>query len=167
MNRKDIDWEEVYSSFVQRIFHFFCYKVGDVQLAEDLTAITFEKAWVSRQNFRKEMGEVAAWLMGIARHVAADHFRRPVREVFLEHEELTGTGSLDEHVQRQLEFKWIVNRLATYSSREQELVALKYGAELTNRQIAHLTGLSESNVGTILYRVIARLRSEMEYEHER
>jgi len=113
------------------------------------------------------MGEVAAWLMGIARHVAADHFRRPVREVFLEHEELTGTGSLDEHVQRQLEFKWIVNRLATYSSREQELVALKYGAELTNRQIAHLTGLSESNVGTILYRVIARLRSEMEYEHER
>ncbi len=44
-------------------------------------------------------------------------------------------------------------------AREQELVALKYGAEATNRAIAALTGLSESNVGTILHRVVLELRS--------
>jgi hypothetical protein len=48
MRRKDIDWEAVYTSFLPRIFHFFCYKVGDEQIAEDLTSITFEKAWISR-----------------------------------------------------------------------------------------------------------------------
>ncbi len=37
---------------------------------------------------------------------------------------------------------------ARLSEREQELIALKYGAALNNREIARLTGLSESNVGT-------------------
>jgi RNA polymerase sigma-70 factor (ECF subfamily) len=44
--------------------------------------------------------------------------------------------------------------------RERELLSLKYGAGLTNRAIARLTGLSESNVGTLLHRTIAGLRTE-------
>ena len=43
--------------------------------------------------------------------------------------------------------------------RERELLAMKYGAELTNRQIAAATGLSESNVGTIVHRAVIALRS--------
>ena len=35
---------------------------------------------------------------------------------------------------------------------------------LTNRAIAQLTGLSESNVGTILYRVVQKLRQKWEGE---
>jgi RNA polymerase sigma-70 factor (ECF subfamily) len=50
--------------------------------------------------------------------------------------------------------------LQTLPPREQELVALKYGAEATNRAIAELTGLSESNVGTILHRVVQALRRD-------
>ncbi len=48
--------------------------------------------------------------------------------------------------------------LAGLPPREQDLVALKYGSGLTNRAIANLTGLSETNVGTILYRVVNHLR---------
>ena len=35
---------------------------------------------------------------------------------------------------------------------------MKYGAEMTNRAIARATGLSESNVGTILHRAVESLR---------
>jgi len=49
--------------------------------------------------------------------------------------------------------------------RERELIALKYGGGLTNRVIAKTTGLSESNVGTILHRVVGRLRLQWEDEH--
>ncbi len=56
--------------------------------------------------------------------------------------------------------------LNKFPDRERELVALKYGAELTNREIARMTGLSESNVGTILNRVVAKLRNEWEKNHE-
>jgi RNA polymerase sigma-70 factor (ECF subfamily) len=47
---------------------------------------------------------------------------------------------------------------AALPARERELVALKYGAVINNRMIAQLTGLSESNVGTILHRVVETLR---------
>lgn len=46
--------------------------------------------------------------------------------------------------------------------REQELVALKYGAGLTNREVARLMRLSVSNVGVILFRVLRDLRAQRE-----
>jgi len=51
--------------------------------------------------------------------------------------------------------------------REAELIALKYGAELNNREIAKITGLSESNVGTIMHRTVKGLRERMENQHGR
>ncbi len=44
--------------------------------------------------------------------------------------------------------------------RHRELIALKYGAALNNRMIARITGLSESNVGTLLQRIVERFRSQ-------
>jgi RNA polymerase sigma-70 factor (ECF subfamily) len=46
--------------------------------------------------------------------------------------------------------------------RERELISLKYGADLNNREIAAITGLTESNVGTLLSRVLQRLREQWE-----
>jgi RNA polymerase sigma-70 factor (ECF subfamily) len=160
---EEIDWQEVYNHSLPRIFHFFCYKVGNSTLAEDLTAITFEKAWLSRKNFRKDMGQVHAWLMGIARNTAADHFRKKMREIPLNDDyEQSYSISFDEDVQHKLDFQFILSILSQYPEREQGLIALKYGAELTNREISHLTGLSETNVGTILHRVVDKLRTEWE-----
>ena len=51
--------------------------------------------------------------------------------------------------------------------REQDLIALKYGAELTNREIANITNLSESNVGNILHRTVKNIRSRLEEHHGR
>ncbi len=160
---EEVDWREIYEQFLPRVFHFVCYRVGHIQLAEDLTATTFEKAWASRGNFRKNHGEVQAWLMGIAHHVACDYFRKPHREVaFTEAINVPDTSLVDETVQRQLDFERLSALLAKVSDREREIVALKYGAEMTNREIARFTGLSESNVGTIIHRMVNKLRLEWE-----
>ncbi len=165
---EEIDWQDAYERFLPRVFHFFCYKVGDPQLAEELTATSFEKAWASRASFRQDRGPLSAWILGIARNVAADHFRRMTREAAWEDAaEIPAPGSVLDDVQRRLDFQRIARRLARFPERERELVALKYGAELNNREIARMTGLTESNVGTILHRVVARLREEWEQDHER
>jgi len=52
----------------------------------------------------------------------------------------------------------LASLLVTLPDRERELIALKYGAGLTNRAIARATGLSESNIGTILHRAVTALR---------
>jgi RNA polymerase sigma-70 factor (ECF subfamily) len=48
--------------------------------------------------------------------------------------------------------------MADLPERDRELLALKYGAGLTNRAIAKATGLSESNVGTIAHRAVDAIR---------
>ncbi len=164
---EEVDWQAVYTDCLPRVFHFFCYKIGNAQVAEELTSITFEKAWAGRGGFRKERGQASAWLLGIARNVAGDYFRKPSREVPLEEVPgLRAASSLDEDLQRRLDFQSISALLARLPGRERELIALKYGADLTNREIARLTGLSESNVGTILHRVVVKLRGEWEQDHE-
>ena len=52
------------------------------------------------------------------------------------------------------------------SERERDLLGLKFSGRLTNRQIAELTGLSESHIGVILYRAIRRLREELSGEEQ-
>ena len=52
--------------------------------------------------------------------------------------------------------------LRAFPDRDREVIALKFGAGLNNREIARVTGISESNVGTLLYRAVGRLRKEMQ-----
>jgi RNA polymerase sigma-70 factor (ECF subfamily) len=165
---EEIDWEVTYKEYLPRVYNFFCYRLSDEALAEDLTAATFEKAWRGRARFRRDLSAFSTWLFTIARNVAADHFRRRGPEVPLEAvRELPDPASLEEAVQREQDFAQLSSSLSQLPARERELIAFKYGASLTNREIARLTRLSESNVGTILNRTVEKLRMQMEVNHER
>ena len=72
----EIDWHAVYVELLPRVLHYFAYRVGDTQIAEDLAAATFERAWRKRNRYRKDLGAFHGWLFGIARKVAAEYFRR-------------------------------------------------------------------------------------------
>ncbi len=155
----DLDWEAVYREEMPRIYNFFRYRIGDGSGAEDLTSATFEKAWRARDRYRRDRASIATWLFAIARNVAADHFRKERREVPLEQAESLGTTSPEASMLQRSDFRRLSALLVDLPERDRELLALKYGAAATNRAIAKLTGLSESNVGTILYRVVAALRA--------
>ena len=75
-------------------------------------------------------------------------------------EEVATTRTPHDDVAKDSDLARLGALLKQLPQREQELVALKYGAEATNRAIAELTGLSESNVGTILHRVVQTLRRD-------
>jgi RNA polymerase sigma factor (sigma-70 family) len=161
----EVDWEAAYQADLPRLYNFFRYRLGDDSLAEDLTAETFEKAWRNRQLYRNDLAAFSTWLFTIARHVIVDYYRRPHPEVPLEAAKAADSGETVENViQRRSDFQRLSGLLAGLPEREHELVALKYGAGLTNRTIAHLTDLSESNVGTILNRVTQQLRAVLEEE---
>ena len=157
-----VDWGEVFREELPRLFNYFRYRGFDRASAEDLTSTTFEKAWRARDRYRRERAAVATWLLAIARHAATDQLRRLRREVPLDGEpvpaaetaETPETAALRADERRRLRAL-----LAALPPRERELIALKYGAGATNRTIATLTGLGESNVGTILHRTIASLRA--------
>ncbi|HEY1014594.1 MAG TPA: sigma-70 family RNA polymerase sigma factor [Herpetosiphonaceae bacterium] len=163
----EADFEALYRTELPRIYNFFRFRVGDGPLAEDLTSATFEKAWRHRQRYQRDLSAFSTWLFTIARRVAVDHYRSRRPDVSLEDRAaLAPAGgalpSPEAWVERQDEFDRLSALLAGLSERDREVVSLRYGAGLTNRRIAEISGLSESNVGVILHRTLLKLRSAWE-----
>jgi RNA polymerase sigma-70 factor, ECF subfamily len=155
------DWDTVYAEQLPRVYNFFRYRLRDDTVAEDLTAATFEKAWRARESYRRDIAGFSTWLLAIARNVAADHLRaRRVHAPLEDAEQESATGTPEEDNARASDGDRLRALLALLPDRERELISLKYGAGVTNRAIAKLTGLSESNVGTIVHRVVEALRRD-------
>ncbi|HSM70327.1 MAG TPA: sigma-70 family RNA polymerase sigma factor [Anaerolineales bacterium] len=160
---KEVDFEEVYRQELPRIYNFFRYRFGDDSIAEDLSADTFEKAWRNRERYKRDLSAFSTWLFTIARRVAVDHYRRqrsnaPLDEII----QIPADENTENATQQRDDLSRLSILLSRLADRDRELVSLKYGAGLTNRTIASLTGMTESNVGVILHRIIQSLRSEWE-----
>lgn len=162
----DPDWNTVYRRELPRIYNYFRYRFGDDALAEDLTSATFEKAWRAREQYRRDLAGFATWLFTIARNLATDHLRTRARTAdegrsipYDALDQVPAPGSPYEGYTRQAEVEHLGALLNGLNEHERELVALKYGAELTNREIARALGMSESNVGTTLYRIVNKLKA--------
>jgi RNA polymerase sigma-70 factor, ECF subfamily len=161
---KEADFEELYQQELPRIFNFFRYQFSDDAIAEDLTSDTFEKAWRNRDRYKHDLSAFSTWLFTIARRVAIDYFRKNGRSnISLEEViQIPADENTEEAIQQRDTIAHLSVLLSRLADRDRELVALKYGAGLTNRTIASLTGITESNVGVTLHRVVQFLRAEWE-----
>lgn len=163
------DWNTLYQELLPRVYNFFRYRVADRMQAEDLTSITFKQAWQNRERYRDDIASFSTWLFTIARRVAADHFREhyQIAEVGLDSADQASDSETPEQMaERQEGIDRIRYLIRCLPEREQELIALKYGAGLSHQHIAELSGLSVSNVGVILHRAIQKLRAQIEGSYE-
>lgn len=155
-----LDWDRIYLELAPRVYNYVRFRTGSHRDAEDLTSRTFEKAWGARARYSERRSGISTWLFRIAQNVCIDYARARRAEVAFEET----TVITDDTPERQMERGSDLARLAAltrgFSNRDRELLALKYGAVFTNREIAKLTGLSESNVGTLLHRLVQTLRSQ-------
>jgi RNA polymerase sigma-70 factor (ECF subfamily) len=159
--RREVDWNAVYTEQLPRIYNYFRFRVGVHADIEDLTSRTFEKAWRGRGQYRRDRAGFATWLFRIAHNVAVDHLRSTRAHLPIDAAlDVAAESSTDEVAARDSDMQRLEALTAFLPERERELLALKYGAGLNNRHIATLTGLSESNVGTLLHRTVEKLRSK-------
>jgi RNA polymerase sigma-70 factor (ECF subfamily) len=157
----EVDWDAVYAAQLPRVYNFFRYRMRDPAVAEDLTSQTFEKAWRARHRYRRDLAGFATWLLAIARNVAVDH-RRSYRELapLDAAADVATAGTPEETQAHSSDRARLAALLERLPERDRELLALKYGAGATNRAIAEITGLGESNVGTIIHRAVQALRRD-------
>lgn len=158
----------LYDLYAARVYTYVRYRVNDRQTAEDLTAQTFEQALVNLANYRPEHAPFSAWLFGIARNIVSRHHRAQRRfhllplDLLLNH--TNGLSPPEDAAVHAEARQQLVQAVARLRDRERDLIGLKFAAGLNNRQIAAITGLSESNVGVILYRAIQQLRNNLKAE---
>src|SRR5262245_40612431 len=65
----------LYDRYFDTVFRFVYFRVGNRQLAEDLTADTFLRALKRIGSFTWQGRDLGAWLVTIARNLVADHFK--------------------------------------------------------------------------------------------
>ena len=165
--QKDFDWDDIYQSMLPNLFNYFLYRTRDEKIAQDLSSITFERAWSKKLRYRSDQASVKSWMYGIARNVFREYLREHQKDssklIPLDPE----SSQTDDFDRNKLDTRIQLKRLiALLPEKDQELVALKYGAGFTNREIAQLLHLSESNVGTRLFRIVESLRKKMEVDNE-
>jgi RNA polymerase sigma-70 factor, ECF subfamily len=153
------DWNAVFTEQLPRVYNYFCYRVDNEADVQEMTSRTFEKAWRARHRYRRELAGFATWLLRIAHNVAIDHLRLAREYAPLEDlEDAPAEDPTEGEHETASDIARLHALIPTLPMREQELLALKYGAGSNNREIASVTGLSESNVGTILHRTVQLLR---------
>ena len=145
------------AELIQRVYAYVAYRIGPGPDADDVTSEVFERAFRYRDRFDPRRGTPASWLIGIARNYIEQHPRRP--DWSSELPDPAAPGDLEEDAVRRLSVARLVARL---DPRERELIALRYGADLTARQIADLLGTTPNAVGVALHRAVARLRGLVE-----
>jgi RNA polymerase sigma factor (sigma-70 family) len=142
---------------IRRVYAYVAYRVGEGAEAEDLTSETFERAVRYRGSYDPRRGEPVAWLIGIARRcIEGGRLRpEPVAAAGETADPLDVEGSTIE----RLTLAQAVERL---DERDRELIALRYGSDLSARQIAEVLQLRTNAVEVALHRALARLRKLLE-----
>jgi RNA polymerase sigma-70 factor, ECF subfamily len=152
----------LYNHFVQPIYRYLYSRVGTVHDAEDLTSQTFMAAYESLPRYR-ERGFFSAWLFRIARSRLVDHFRGHSHEVGLAAaEKLRAVHDALGQVIQDEEMKRLQLLICELTDEEQDLLRLRYVADLSFAEMAGVLGKREDAVKKSVYRLLARLKSQME-----
>lgn len=148
----------MYDTYADDIFRYLFVHVRDRELAEDMTADTFMRAWKSIESF--DFSQPRPWLYKIARNIMTDHWRKK-KPVFLEDEEVVSDTSLTEEVDRKLTKDRVRGALHQLPEPMKSVVTLRFLSGYSAKQTAKSLNISESNVRVIQYRALKRLKDLM------
>lgn len=158
------DFSERYNDYFPRVFAYVYGRVHNVHLTEDLVADVFERAFVKGDTLRNE-DAFSTWLFTIARNIIISNGRKRSRESIVDPDvlkEIAPSGaSVEAEILNREEIDQVAELLKDFPQREQDVIALKFDAELPNAQIAKIMNLSEANVRVILFRTLRKLRDQL------
>ena len=146
----------MYKLYADDIFKFIFVHTQDIELAEDLTADTFTKAWQKIDTFDGE--HERGWLYKIAQNKITDHWRKkksvPLSEEF---EVIDDKPSTEARVEKSLEAQKVHKALATLPEQMRSVVALRFMQGYSVKQTADALSMSESNVRVVQFRALKKL----------
>jgi RNA polymerase sigma-70 factor (ECF subfamily) len=157
---------ELYKLYVEQVFRYLFSRIGNVHEAEDVTAQTFLAAFESFDKFRQD-GHFASWLFGIARNKAMDHFRRRDRSSHMDRSsEIPMEDNTLARMIKTEQAEALSKLIQALPEEDRELLRLRFLADMSFPEIARFLHCNEEAVKKTTYRLLARLRSQLEVPHE-
>ncbi|RME72532.1 MAG: sigma-70 family RNA polymerase sigma factor [Chloroflexi bacterium] len=160
---------QLYELYVEQIYNYIYYRVGNQHDAEDLTAKVFYRALNHIPRYHNRGRPFAAWLYRIAHNLVAnwhrDHSRRTM--VDLDSVSLHSDERANPHheAERTNEREILLAAINKLPEERRRLLYLKFADRLSNAEIGKIMGRSEGAIKSLYHRTLVSLR-ELLAEHE-
>lgn len=160
------EFSELYNEYFTKVFAYVYGRVQDKEVSLDIVSDVFEKAFVKVRSLRSR-DAFGSWLFTIARNEVSSHWRKEkpaqkaAREAAIEKELHSQPKSPEDVLVHKERLAFLSTLVGGLPKREQEIIALKFDAELTNREIASVLSTSEVNVRVTIFRALRKLRDRM------
>jgi RNA polymerase sigma-70 factor (ECF subfamily) len=154
----------LYEYYLPKIYRFILIKVSHKEQAEDITHLTFLKAWEGIRSYRHRGYPFGSWLYRIARNAVIDHYRREVIQVSLEDvsaETLGISESLSEGVDAKLRLDDLLKAMRVLKEIEQDILIMRFVEDLPHQDIAEAVNKTEGAVKVIQHRALKKLKESL------
>jgi RNA polymerase sigma-70 factor (ECF subfamily) len=149
---------DLYEIYFARVYAFIARRVGDRDVAEDLTSDVFHKALANLRRFEWRGAPFAAWLFRIAANAITDRSRHAGKEVVEDPPEAITEMNVEAIDHRSRLFQ-LVDQLP---SDQRRVLAMRFAEEKSIREIAQELGRTEGAVKQLQFRALQNLRTGME-----
>lgn len=148
---------QLYDYFLERLYRYVYYRVGNPVEAEDLVEEIFLKVWEGLPGYRARGVPFAAWLFRLARNHLVDHSRTK-REAGPLPETIAATDDPLDVVMRRVDAEAVRAVLGRLTEEQREVIALRFVEGLSTREIAATVGRQEGAVRALQMRALHSLR---------
>ena len=150
----------LYDYYLPKIYRFVLIKVGQREEAEDITHLTFLKAWESIDRYSYRGYSFGSWLYRIARNVVVDHYRGAPIQISLEDaNEPESDEPLPGHdLDTKVEYAKVMRALSKLGTLEQDVIIMRFVDDLPIRDVAEAVGKSEGAVKLVQHRAMKKLK---------
>lgn len=165
------EFADLYDQYFPKVFAYVYGRVQHKEASLDIVSDVFEKAFVKKQSLRSAEA-FGSWLFTIARNEVASHWRKEkpaakaMQDAAWQIELTNKPPSPEDTLLHRERLHHLAALLRQLPPREQEIISLKFDAELTNREIAEVLNTSEVNVRVTIFRALRKLRERMEQQQE-
>ena len=161
----------LYQRHVGAVYGFVYRSAGSREIAEDVTAAAFERAWRALDTFEWRGNGFRSWVMRIAATELADHYRRQQRDgrpraqmALRDLAANTSDGTADAppaEATIETDLAALRSALATLRPRYQEVITMRYLSGLSTDDAAAALGCSPKTLAVVLHRAVGALRRAM------
>lgn len=149
----------LYDGYVERVYRYVYYRVGNQPDAEDLTQQVFLNAWKAISRYRRTGASFIAWLFTIAHNEVVSFYRRARDESYLDLEVESRQQWADPEAEAMSQFDAATVRRAILQLKpdQQQVVIMRFIEDLEYSDIAASLGKTEGSVRVIQHRALAEL----------
>ena len=168
VSQRDVDaFHTLYETHLDTVYRYVYYKVGNGQLAEDLTQHIFMKAWEAIHRYQWRELPFQHWLLRLARNAVIDHYRstKPPSASLLDP---MGEGTDPEIEIAHGEMVQTLQEAVRQLPEEQrEVIVLRFIEQMPHAEVARHLGKSAATVRVIQHRALQALRRLLDQDEQR